>query len=214
MLDLEAIGPFHPLDEHVLLRFSGDTQEVQRVPVSQVLSFTDLAETLEGELSDGLQHNEPSAVGDVVLTHHDEAVVNQRFHPLEQVARRRAIGRAHGARGLEGPSAREDPQRPKEGPGFFCKQPIAPRDRVAKGLLSGRPVPRTALEQCQCVFQPRGDVRWGEETGLGGGELDRERETIEPRADLSHRLRIARTNGESRPHVPSPLFEERDALVG
>ncbi len=68
--------------------------------------------------------------------------------------------------------------------GRRVEQVVAPVDRAAQGLLAARDVARAGAEEVEPAREAVEDRGGGEDLDAGGGELDRERQAVEARADL------------------------------
>ena len=107
---------------------------------------------------------------------------------------------------LEAADARaERPERRLLGRG---EQVVAPGERRLHRLLPGRPAPRAAGQQPEGVSEPGGDLVDLEHAQPRGRELDRQRDAVQPGADLRHRRRVRRGQRELRVDRPGALDEE------
>ncbi len=61
---------------------------------------------------------------------------------------------------------------------------MAPLDRGSQRALAGGRITRAAGQEVEAAAEPLEDRRGRERAGAGGGELDRERQPVEPAADL------------------------------
>jgi hypothetical protein len=96
----------------------------------------------------------------------------------------------HGLGRFKSPPAHEHPQPAKQPLLVGAQQVVAPVDRAADGLLAGRVIARAAGQQRRWVRQV-GEQRLGcEQLDARGCQLDRQRQPIQPAADLRHRRRV------------------------
>ena len=66
-----------------------------------------------------------------------------------------------------------------------AEEVVAPADRRRERLLARRRVARAGREQVRLALEPVEDLRWREQLRARRGELDRERQAVEPGADAS-----------------------------
>ena len=116
----------------------------------------------------------------------DEVVLGERLQPGGRA--QLEIATAHAVGGGERPAAGEDREPREQALLHRRKQVVAPQQRVAQRALAGGYVARTAGQQLQPALQASEDLRGRERPDPRRGELDRERQPIEPRADLRHRV--------------------------
>ena len=93
-------------------------------------------------------------------------------------------------------SPHEDPETCEERALRWLQQIMAPGDGGAQGLLSRREVACPAREDRQPLIEPRQERGRGQQAHAGGGQLDREREAVQPLADRYHVGDIVRTQTE------------------
>ena len=83
------------------------------------------------------------------------------------------------------------------------EQVVAPGDRVAHRPQAGRGVARAAGQQVEAAGQPRPAAPPARAIARPRrGQLDRQRQPVEPAADLGHRRRVRRRSGRSRGRPP------------
>jgi hypothetical protein len=76
---------------------------------------------------------------------------------------------------------------------------VAPLDRRAQGLLPRQRCPAAARQQPQPVVQPRRHLLGRQRRHPRRRQLDRQRDAVQPPADLRHRRRVLGGEGEVRP---------------
>ena len=129
-----------------------------------------------GELLESvLAHRLQQPVAHVVaLAHHHERLV----HELGD--RGQGVAAEHGVGTLQREAVGEHRQRPQRRPFLLVEQVPAPVDHRLQRLV---PLRRRAVspgQQREAVLEPAGDLRHGHDPHLRGGELDRERQAVEP----------------------------------
>ncbi|HEX5506478.1 MAG TPA: hypothetical protein VFW96_27925, partial [Thermomicrobiales bacterium] len=106
--------------------------------------------------------------------------------------------RADGFGGLDGAAAREDGQAPEEGALVLVQQGLAPGDRGAEGPLARGEVGRAAGQHRQPARQPGEQRRRRQQRHARGGELERQRQAVQPGADRGDGARVGGRGGEVR----------------
>src|SRR5215203_1769249 len=86
----------------------------------------------------------------------------------------------------------------------------APFERCPERSLAGRKVARPADEQRQARVESAEELRRGEHPDAACGELDRERQAVEPLADAADRGLVGRLGPEARVRLLRALDEELD----
>ena len=147
----------------------------------------------------------------VVLQH--QRLVDQRRQHVQDGRRRHVVERAHRPDIVQGEPAGEGGQAPEE-----RSAPPAPAGRgstrwrsAASGGAAGPPdFPR---EQAEPVRQAIVDLLHGQDPRPDRRELDRERQTVEPPADVHDRHPVGVGQLEPARRCRRPLGEELDRLV-
>ena len=93
---------------------------------------------------------------------------------------------AHAVCRVEVEPTREDRQPHEQGLLGFGEQPVGPVDRRGEALLPGRRTARAAAQKTQPVQAP-GHVKAAHHTHPRRGQLDRQRQAVEPPTDLGDR---------------------------
>ena len=149
-----------------------------------------------------------------MLVHDDQRLVHQPRRAGRQRRQRSTPSPAHDRLGgVERPAAREDRQPPEQRPLRLGQQPVAPVDQAAQRLVPRERRPAAAGQQAEAVVEPRGDLLDGERPHARGGQLDRQRDAVQPLADLGHRRRVRIRQGEVGLHRGGPVDEEPHGLV-
>ena len=194
VLDLEVLVELALVGELVLLlELLRQRGKHGRVPLPQLAPFRADGEPLECVVPHRLEHRE-TRLG--VCAPLDEAVVDERRESVEEAPRA-----AHGLCLLEAPASDEDRQPGKQALLFLREQIQAPLDRRAEGLLALRHVVGAARQQVEAP-EPVEQSGRREHLRPRGGQLDRQREPVQPGADLGHGvelgLRIEPVDGRTR----------------
>ncbi len=146
-----------------------DPVEQRRLPVG-----APVAQQVVGVLAHGLE--QPIASVAIQVERLDEMVVDERDE--------RVVVRAgHDRRGFQRASGREHRHRRQDLGAAGLEEVDAPGERLAEGLLAGRKVARTAGEHGQPRCEPRVEGPQPERSDARGGELDGQRQAVEPMAD-------------------------------
>ena len=93
-------------------------------------------------------------------------------------------------RRLERAAAAEDRQPCEQLLLLGCEEVVAPLDRRAEGALAFGQVAGAPGQQRQPALEPLQDLGRRERLHPGGGELERERQLVEPAADRCHRVAV------------------------
>ncbi len=157
-------------------------------------------ELFERVLTDGLEHAEP-AVGTG-----QQALVGERRDPVER------LEPAHRLGGFEREAAGEHAELREQPLGLRFEQVIAPADRGAQRLLALRRVAGAAAEQIEPAREPVEDVLRREDLDPRRRELDRQRESVEPAADLLDDA--GRVVEQARVDGAGAALEQRDGRLG
>ena len=159
----------------------GECVQAPELGVTQCILLAGRVEPLERELPDRLEH--PEALLAVRIgAAADEALVEQRRQRVE-------VGAADLLRVLEGGAAAEHREPREERLLFLAEQVVAPRDRRAQRGVAFVGV-ATALEKVEPLPDPLEELLRAEQLDPRGGELDRERQTVEAADQLAHGRRV------------------------
>ena len=145
------------------------------MPVACIGLLARLDERRLGEDAHRLEHSvtpvDAGVVGD------DEGLPHQR-EQLHEPGR----PSAHGERGLDGEAARKGGEAPEHDPFVLGEEAVAPLDRrLQRAVAVGS---ATCGEQLEPVGESLDDLVRRELCDLRGGELDGQRDAVEPPADL------------------------------
>ena len=168
---------------NVRLRLFREAQEVIEMALAKGGDFAGFDELFVAVVPDGLE-DEITRAGLRRLLDGDERFI----HKLgEQIHDRVGIDVASGADrldGLERAPAGEDGEAAEERALGLGEEIEAPVDERAEGLLAWDGGAAAGGEKVKAVVEPLDDLLEGEDADAGGGELDGERDAVEPPADL------------------------------
>jgi hypothetical protein len=167
----------------------GEVEEVAGVALPDELQLVALLESLEGELADRGQAAEPR-LASAGLGAQDEALVDQGGQGIEDLDAERAIGIADRLGRLQRPAAHEHGQAPEQRLLGRREQVVAPGDGAAQRLVARRHVTCPAGQEAQALREARQDRLRLEQLHARRGQLDGQRQAVEPTADLRDRRRI------------------------
>ena len=185
------------------LRLLGKRNVEVRVTALEWLFLAGLTQAFDCILTHRLEHREPRLP---VTALADEAVVDERG---ERVENAHVLVSADGLGSFERPAAREDREPRKQPPLLAAEKPVAPVDRRPKRLLALGRVTRAA-GKVEPAAEPLEHRLWWEQLAARSGELDRERQSVEPRADLGDGRRAFICEREIPPDRARTLDEQRD----
>src|SRR5205085_2683618 len=174
----------------------GEQNTVLRVPASNRFRLACGLEGLGAELADDVEH--PKARTGRRLPDGDEAVIDQARQAHEHAA-----VRDDELRRFARPTSREHGELTKGALIVTRQKVIAPRNHIADAPLAFGGVPRTARENVQGVLERLTKAGEREMTDPGRGQLDRERDAVEPPSDLRDvALRVGAAAGEAGANAP------------
>jgi hypothetical protein len=163
------------------------------------------------ELAHGFQHPE-ARLAPPLLRLAQQARVHQRCHPVQHVGRAAAARAANPLRRVQREAANEDGQAAEEGLLLRRQVVVTPGDGVPHRLLPSRQVPPAAGQQRQPLLQPGEEGGGRQDLDPGGGELDGQRQPVEPAADVGDGRGVGLREGEVGPDRLRAVDEEADGL--
>jgi hypothetical protein len=89
-----------------------------------------------------------------------------------------------GLDGLQREPSREDAESREEPLLLRAEEVVAPRDRASERLVALGQVAPLAADDVEAIAQAREEIRQREELRAGGGQLDGERQCVQPATDL------------------------------
>ena len=166
---------------------------------------------LQPELADRFQHPVARLFRLRATDGLHDALLDQRRDAVERVEPAVAhAGDRFGPRKVE--TASEDGQAAEEPLLSRVEQVVTPGDRVAHRPQAVRPVAGPPGQQRQGSLQPRQQRRRRQDGDAGRGQLDRQRQPVQPGADCRHRRLVGRGQGEVGTGRPGAGDEELDGL--
>ena len=164
------------------------------------------------ELADRLQQRVTRRTGATQLAH--QALVEQLGQAIEHRQADVRHGVADRLDRLQAGASGEHRARGEEPPGPLGEQVMAPGDRRPQGLLPVRQVAAATSEQAQRVFQPGQDRLRRQQLDPRRGQLDGQRQAVQPAGDLRDGRRVPLVDREVRRHRGGPLGEQAHRLAG
>ena len=166
-----------------------------------------LLEALAGVLAQRLQEPvAPGAVGEVVR--HHQRLVHQ---PAEQVVDLVAVHRRRRRRPPPPPPASSRRRRRPAGrtapaPARSAGRSSSPRSPAASAGAAARC--GSPGQQAEAVLEPGEQLVGGQRPDAGGGQLDGQRDAVQPAADLGDRRGVPVGDGEAGRRPPGPVDEQ------
>ena len=145
-------------------------------------------ETLGGVGADRLQHPQPGASADVPA---DEQALGDQ--PVERVD----AGAGDRLRRLHRRAPGEYGEAREAVPFLRAQQLVAPVDGCAQRPVAGRRVARRSARRAHRGVEALGDLGGREQPAARGGQLDRERQPVDPPADLGDRSGVVVVEAEA-----------------
>src|SRR6266516_3199627 len=174
VLFLELSDPGQAKVEPLRVGELGELDVVVGVPAAHRVGFASFLQQLAGVLADRLQHPE------ALLRVPEQALVEQGLQAGD-------VGAGYLLGRLERAAAAEDGQAGEEPLLVRREQVVRPGDRRPQRLLARVGV-AAGPEQVQSLRDPLEDLSGCEHADPGGGELERQRQVVEPAAQLDNSL--------------------------
>ncbi len=192
----------------------GDGQVIPAVGVRDDggLVLTGLGEAFRRELADRLQ--QPVAQGVPGWFGRDQALVHQRADQPGDVEHLDIVQAADRLGRVEIEALRERRQPPQQRALRVVEQRIGPVDGRPQRLLARQGGPAPAGEQAEALVEAVEQAVQGQGAQPGGGELDGQRQPVQPAADRhDDRDRVV---ADRQPDAlgPGPVHEQRDRVRG
>ena len=137
-----------------------------------------------------------------------DGLAGQRGQQLQHVAGGQPVIGADALGRVQLEPAGEHRQPRPQQPLGRAAQLIAPLDRGPQRLLPGRPGAAAPGQQAQPVAQPGVDLLRGQHRQPRRGQLDGQRQPLQPAADPGHRRHVRLGDREPRHHLRGPLGEQ------
>jgi hypothetical protein len=208
---LQAIEPGAPLaGGEVRLGGRDLGGEVAGVAALELGGLAAGAQALGGVLAHQLEQQVAGRA--VLLAHHHQRAVDQAAEHVEQGPGLARVG-AHRLGGVEGEAAAEHRQPGEERLLLAGEQVVAPVDGRAQRAVAGDGVARAGGEQAEAVVQAGEQLLGGEQAHARGGQLDGERQPVEPRAERGDIGEVRRRDLEARRHGGGAFGEQGDGVI-
>ena len=222
MLGVQPGQPGHRIRAGQLGRYPlGQGGEISGVPAPGGSGLAVGQQLLAPVLTDGLQHGQPGlaagrAVGRIRSAqqagrHHSAQCFQLRGFPpwgTQPAPVQLRAGRADRGRRVQGGPAHEHRQLPEQLLLRPTQQVVAPGDRVAHGLLPGRQVVRALGQLGQRSVQPLQQPGRRQHRQPGRGQLQGQRDPVQPTADSGHGRAGRAVRGELDPGGGRPVQEQ------
>lgn len=193
--------------------FLGKNETVRSVGAAHGRFVAAFGEALDGVFADHLEHGEAGfAVGAIHAL--EKILIHERRKAVEEVHAEIAGGIADGFGGFERAAADESGEAAEEAALGLVEEIVAPVNRVAKGLLAFGKIEGAAGEELEAALEAIEDSGGRKNAGAGGGELDRQREAVEARADVADGGSVIRRDGKVRADGGSALDEKFGCGIG
>ncbi len=137
----------------------------------------------------------------------EQAAGHERRQPVQNRTPA-AVHRAHHLGRVQRAAAGEHAHPPEQRPFRLVQQLVAPGDGVAHGLLPAGQVMRPVGQHRQPAVQPGQQGRGGQEPGPGRGQLDGQRQSVQPPADPGHGRDGSGVQGQFRAGGAGTLHEQ------
>ena len=212
VLDLDPLEPVLPGQArlHAAVRLD-QGQERGGVSGADPVRRGQLVEPFGRILADRLQQRVTHRTGAAHLAH--QVLVEELGQAVEHRQADVRRGVADRLDRLQAGAAGEHRTGGEEPPGLLGEQVMAPGDRRPQGLLPVRQVAAAAGEQAQRVLQPGQDRLRRQQLDPRRGQLEGQRQAVQPAGDLGDRRRVPLVDGEVRQHRGGPLGEQAHRLA-
>jgi hypothetical protein len=152
-LALQTIEPAHLIGtQEIGAGLHGAVHVMHRVSAADQLQLAARLELLQPVLTDRLEHPKARLAAGVRAAS-DKTLGNERLQASQDV-NVRLVQAAHRLSGLQRPPAQENGEATKQPALGIVQEILAPGDRVAQGLLTGREITGPAGQERQPSFQP------------------------------------------------------------
>ena len=169
-----------------------------------------VGEQPRGVSADGLEQRE-ARLAVAILAAHQQALVEQRRQQIERLDLVGAVGgvEAHGQHRRRAEGAAEDAQPPEQPALRLAQQVVAPVERRAQRAVAVGQVGGAAGEQAEAVVEPAQHRLRRQQPHARRGELDGERQPVEPPAELGDGPGVAAVEREVGHQRPGAADEQR-----
>ncbi len=208
-LVLQAVRAVHaPVD-----RGRDPLDEVHQEPqvgMARGLHLPGLGQPLQRVLPDRAEQLKAGACRGVL--HPQQRLVREPGQQLQQPPRTDVVPGRHPLGGRQRKAAREHSQPPEHRPLVRLQQVVTPVQGRPQGLMPGRCRAGSADQHPEHVLQPLGQLLRGQDPHPGRGQLDGQRQAVQPPAYLHDGDGVVVGQPERRQHGLCPLLEEPDRI--
>ena len=176
------------------------------------LVFAGLGEPVGGELADGLK--QPVAKGSPGRLGHHQALVHQGTEKIGDVEHLNVARAADRFGGVQVEALGEHRQAAQQRLLGAVEQRIGPVDGRLQGLLPRQGGTASAGEQPETLVEAVVQAGQGQGAQPGGGELDGQRQPVQPAADREDKRAGLLVEGKASALCLRPVGEQRDRIAG
>ena len=184
-----------------------DYEVVLGVASSDDVTDAGVVEPFERVLPDRLEEAVAALV--TALLGDNERLVNQLTHK-SSTSTPDAIASHDGFGGVEGEAAREHAEAVEDTPLQRCQEVVRPVDRLSQRLMALDRGAAPAREQAKPFVEPRRNLSRRHHPRPGSRQLERQRDPVEPCADLRHRRVMTNVELESPTGLSRAVHEQPD----
>ncbi len=211
-LVVETVEPVdHRRTTQRVLGLGGKRRVDGQVSVRHRRRLVGFDQLLAGVLADRLEH--PVAGRGAAIRKHERAIheAGQAVREVDRIDLPVVVADDPGSHGHR-PPAREHGQAPQQPAVLVREQVPAPVDQRVQRLLARDRGPAATGQEPEPVTEPEGDVLGRHRRHPGRGQLDRERDAVEPATDLRDRRDVRGVEHERWIGAGRALGEQPDGL--
>ena len=179
-------------------------------PTHHVAQLRLLVQPLGRVVADRPEHREPPVT--VLVEAPDEALVDEGDEAIEHRGAVEAVEPGGDRLHRVDACGVEDREEPEDRPLVVVEQPLAPLDRASQRLLARREIAGARTQYADVLAEPVPELVRREQREARGRELDRERQAVEPAADLGDGRGVVLGQLEPWTHVARSLDEQPPGL--
>ena len=144
----------------------------------------------------------------------DQRLLDETTKEVERIQEVDGIARTNGLGGFQRGASSKHGQPAQDGPLLLGQQVVAPVDRRPERLVAGDGCSASTGQQSEPVVETSGDLLDRERPNAGCGELDGQRDSVEPAAQLGDRRGVGVGQIERRLDGPSSFHEQPAGVHG
>jgi hypothetical protein len=182
----------------------GEAEVEIEMAIAHRIGLARRGQQLQRVLANGLQ--QPVAFRRHIVEH--ERLLHEVREQLEHIPGTHLVPRADRFGRFDGPAAGEHREPAQERALGRAEQLVAPVDRGAQRPLARQRGDVAVGEHAQRLAELGGDPLGPERLDARGGELDRQWNAVEPRADLGNERRVRLGEAERRQRGGGPIHEK------